>query len=143
MATQCYECLLILDSNRYARDPSGVAESVRQTIEKFGGEILVSRLWAEQKLAYPIKKHQKGTYWLTFFKMDSLRLKELNRAAQLNENIIRFLITNVDPRLIDTLVAHAEGRQAALAEQREQIAANLAAVAVDDVEETSEESVED
>jgi small subunit ribosomal protein S6 len=110
LATQCYECLMILDSNRYARDPGVAAESVRKMIELFGGEILVSRLWAEQKLAFPIKGHQKGTYWLTFFKMDSLRIKELNRAAQLNELLVRFMITNVDPRLIDTLVAHAQGK---------------------------------
>ena len=129
---------MILDSNRYARDPGVAAESVRKMIESFGGEILVSRLWAEQKLAFPIKGHQKGTYWLTFFKMDSLRVKELNRAAQLNELLVRFMITNVDPRLIDTLVAHAQGKTAAPnAESR------LAIDAVEDLDEDLEEVLED
>jgi small subunit ribosomal protein S6 len=129
---------MILDSNRYARDPGVAAESVRKMIESFGGEILVSRLWAEQKLAFPIKGHQKGTYWLTFFKMDSLRVKELNRAAQLNELLVRFMITNVDPRLIDTLVAHAQGKTTAPnAESR------LAIDAVEDLDEDLEEVLED
>ncbi|MFO0922321.1 MAG: 30S ribosomal protein S6 [Pirellulales bacterium] len=111
MAAQFYECLFIFDSNRYARDPGGVSESVTEAIVALGGEILVSRLWAEQRLAYPIDGHQKGTYWLTYFKLDSLRLKELNRAFQLSEPIVRFQVLKVDPRLVDALVAHAQGKQ--------------------------------
>ncbi len=107
MATQYYDCFFLFDSNRYNRDPGGVAASVQTSVEKFGGEILASRLWDERRLAYPINGHSKGTYWITYFKMDSLQLKDFNRDCQLNENIMRFLVTRVDPRLVDTLVAHA------------------------------------
>jgi small subunit ribosomal protein S6 len=100
--------LFLFDSNHYARDPGGVASSVQSLVTDLGGEILVSRLWAEQRLAYPIKGHQKGTYWLTYFQLDTLKLKELNRACQLNESLLRFLATRVDPRLINALVAHAQ-----------------------------------
>ncbi len=110
MAATVYECLFLLDSNRYARDPHGLPTQINQIIENIDGEILVSRLWAEQKLAYPIKGHRKGVYWLTYFRADSLRLKELNRACQLNENILRHLALKVDPRLVTTLVAHATGQ---------------------------------
>ena len=41
-----------------------------ELIEKAGGEILVSRLWEERRLAYPIKGQRKGTYWLTYFRLD-------------------------------------------------------------------------
>ena len=37
-------------------------------IEEAGGEMLVSRLWEERRLAYPIEGHRKGTYWLTYFR---------------------------------------------------------------------------
>lgn len=108
MATGIYECLFLFDSNHYARDPGGVAASVQSMIADLGGEILVSRLWAEQRLAYPIKGHNKGTYWLTYFRLDTLKLKELNRTCQLNESLLRFMFTKIDPRLIDALVAHAQ-----------------------------------
>lgn len=108
MASANYECLFLFDSNHYARDPGGIASSVQSLITDFGGEVLVSRLWAEQRLAFPIKGHQKGTYWLAYFKLDTLKLKELNRACQLNESLLRFLVTRVDPRLINALVAHAQ-----------------------------------
>jgi len=108
LASANYESLFLIDSNHYARDPGGIAGSVQSLITDLGGEILVSRLWAEQRLAYPIKGHNKGTYWLTYFKMDSLKIKEFNRACQLNESLLRFLVTRVDPRLINALVAHAQ-----------------------------------
>jgi small subunit ribosomal protein S6 len=108
LATGIYECLFLFDSNHYARDPGGVAASVQSMIADLGGEILVSRLWAEQRLAYPIKGHNKGTYWLAYFRLDTLKLKELNRTCQLNESLLRFMFTKIDPRLIDALVAHAQ-----------------------------------
>jgi len=110
LAANVYECLFLLDSNRYARDPHGVPTQINELIQGIGGEILVSRLWAEQKLAYPIKGHKKGVYWLTYFRADSLRIKEFNRACQLNENVLRHLALRVDPRLVDALVAHASGQ---------------------------------
>ncbi|MEO8494279.1 MAG: 30S ribosomal protein S6 [Planctomycetota bacterium] len=110
MAQNVYECLFILDPNRYARDPNGVSAAIPEMVEKFDGEVLANRLWNEQRLAYPINGHRKGTYWLTYFRLESTRLHEFNRACQLNENILRNLTIKVDPRLVDTLVAHASGK---------------------------------
>lgn len=111
MATHFYECLFIFDSNRYARDPGNTSAAITDAIENLGGKILVSRLWAEQKLAYPIDGHHKGTYWLTYFSLESTKLKELNRTYQLNENLVRYMFNHIDPSLIDALVAHAQGKQ--------------------------------
>jgi small subunit ribosomal protein S6 len=110
MAAVVYECLFLLDSNRYARDPHGIPNQINEMIQRVGGEILVSRLWAEQKLAYTIKGHKKGVYWLAYFRCDSVKLGALNRACQLNENILRHLTLRVDPRLVDALVAHTSGQ---------------------------------
>jgi len=106
-----YECMFILDSNHYARDPAGVAGRLPDMIEKLGGQILANRLWNEQKLAYSIKGHRKGTYWLTYFRLESTRLSEFTRACRLNESILRNLCLNVEPRLVDALVAHARGER--------------------------------
>ena len=73
--------------------------------------MLVSRLWEERRLAYPIKGHRKGTYWLTYFRVDSSRLTELNRECILSESILRSLVLKVDPRIVDALVAHAQSAQ--------------------------------
>lgn len=104
-----YECLFLLDSNKYARDANGVSRQVNQLIENCEGNIRASRLWNEQRLAYPINGQRKGTYWLTYFDMDPTRLSEFNRACQLNPNVMRHLVLKHDDRLADTLVAHARG----------------------------------
>jgi small subunit ribosomal protein S6 len=68
----------------------------------------------DRRLAYPIGQHRKGTYWLTYFKLDSMKLVELNRDFKLNDNIVRSLVLKVDPRLVDVLVQHALAGPAAL-----------------------------
>lgn len=107
MAKQVYEAMFIFDSNRFARDPGGVSGAVNSLIQKFGGEILAGRLWEERRLAYPINGQRKGTYWLTYFRLETKQLSEFNRELRLNESVLRSLVLKVDPRIVDALVAHA------------------------------------
>lgn len=109
LASNVYECMYILDANAYARNPAGAAESIQKLVDKVEGEMLASRLWNEQKLAYPIKGRYKGAYWLSYFRCESTRLGEFNRACQLNDIVLRHLAVKVEPRLVDTLVAAARG----------------------------------
>ena len=111
MTSNVYECMFLLDANRYARDPNGVSEQLPKMIEEFGGEVLASRLWNEQKLAYQINGQRKGAYWLTYFRMESRRVVEFNRACRLNDNVLRNLTLKVEPRLVEPLVAHARGQK--------------------------------
>ena len=109
MAQNVYENLVILDSNKYAQNPNELGAQIPNLVAKFGGEVLVSRLWTEQKFAYPIDGHKKGTYWLTYFRLDSLRLIEFSREIRINETILRDMTLKVDPRLVEALVEHAKG----------------------------------
>ena len=109
MATNVYEGLFIFDSDLYAKGADEVSNQVASIVEQLGGEVLLSRLWDERKLAYPIDGHRRGTYWLSYFRIDPSTIKDLTRQFQLKKSsgIIRFLILHVDPRLVDTLVEHA------------------------------------
>jgi small subunit ribosomal protein S6 len=104
-----YETLFLLNSNHYSRDPGGVSSAVNTLFEDAGGTVLASRLWQEQKLAYPINGQQKGTYWLTYAELDSDKLTEFNRACQLSEPVLRHLTLKVEPRLVEPMLAHARG----------------------------------
>ena len=110
MNTQCYDCFIIFDSNKFNRDPGGVSDKVHKCIEELGGEILASRLWEERRLAYPINGQNKGTYWITYFNIDTSKLTEFNRSCRLDENILRHLVLKVDPRLVEPLVSHTLGK---------------------------------
>lgn len=102
-----YEGLFILDSEQYSRNPEEVSSQIAKTIESFGGTVRVSRLWEERKLAYPVNGHKRGTYWLTYFRLDTAKVTELNRQFQLDGAILRFLLVKIDERLEEALVEHA------------------------------------
>ncbi len=108
MAANVYEGMYILDSNRYLRDSDGVTNQIESMIRKAGGEVLVSRLWEERRLAYPIKGQRKGTYWLIYFRLESGRINEIKRECQITDGILRTLFLKVDPRIVDAVVAHAQ-----------------------------------
>jgi small subunit ribosomal protein S6 len=103
--------MFILNPNAYAKNPSGAANTVEQLVASVGGKLLASRLWNEQKLAYPINGHRKGVYWLTYFEMESTEMPKFNRQCQLTDIVMRHLAIRIDPRLADTLVAVAKGEK--------------------------------
>jgi small subunit ribosomal protein S6 len=107
LAQNVYEGLIIFDSTRFGRDQDGVPGQVNALIEKLGGEMLVSRLWDERRLAYPINGQRKGTYWLTYFRLESTKLPELKLPCSINEDILRVLFLKIDPQIVEALVNHA------------------------------------
>ena len=118
MAQNVYECMVIFDSNKYAQNPSVLGGTIPDLVAKCGGEVLVSRLWQEQKLAFPIGSHKKGAYWLTYFRLDSLKPTEFNRELRINETVVRSLTLRVEPRLVDALGGTCQGRPTLAAGQR-------------------------
>ncbi len=104
-----YETLLILDSNHYARDPSGVGKQIEDIVTAAGGNVLVNRLWMEQKLAYPINKHQKGTYWLAYYEIEGPAIPKIDRALQLAEPVMRHMTIKLEPALVEPILDNARG----------------------------------
>ena len=91
MDQNVYEAMLIFDSNRFARDPGKLPKEIEESITSRGGEVLISRLWEDRKLAYPIRGQRKGTYWLIYFRANPDQIKPLNRQCEINEMILNSL----------------------------------------------------
>jgi small subunit ribosomal protein S6 len=106
--TNVYEAMIIFDSNRYARERAGLAAEVEKMIQAEQGEVLVSRLWEERRLAYPIAGQRKGAYWLIYFRGPSSMLTALNRQWEINENILRHLVLKIHPHIVDAVLEHAK-----------------------------------
>ncbi|HLA85375.1 MAG TPA: 30S ribosomal protein S6 [Thermoguttaceae bacterium] len=145
MATNVYEGMFILDSNRYGRSPESVVTQIPKMIEDAGGEVLVSRLWEERRLAYPINGHRKGTYWLTYFRAPGKEITGLERKCQLSETILRALFLRVDPRLVDAMIAHAQAGPTTSAPPAEDDKRRKRDVVADveDIEEVVVDAIED
>jgi small subunit ribosomal protein S6 len=104
-----YEGLFILDANRYSRDHEGLPRDLEGFITSAGGEVLVSRLWEERRLAYPIRGQRKGAYWLTYFRLSTQKVSEVTRQCEIKEGILRQLFVRLPESLVKHIVAHAKG----------------------------------
>lgn len=139
MAENVYEAMFIFDSSRFARDHAVLPGEVEQMIKAAGGNVLVSRLWEERRLAYPIRGHRKGTYWLIYFRAETSAVEPINRQCAIHEGILRQLVLQIHPHLVDLVLEHAQAGPA-------QPAAPAAAVvgrADDEVEDVEEVEVEE
>lgn len=143
MARNVYEAMFILDSIRFGHDPDGISGQLADLIRKAGGEILVSRLWEERRLAYPIKGQRKGTYWLIYLSLDGLQLVGLRRQFDITETILRYLFLKIEPRIVDALVAHAQSAPVPAVAPLEEapVAVAVADVVEDDVEVGEEDDI--
>jgi small subunit ribosomal protein S6 len=106
--TNVYEAMIIFDSNRFARERAGLSAEIEKMITEGKGEVLVSRLWEERRLAYAIKGQRKGTYWLIYFRGPSSMLTGLYRQWEIHDGILRHLVLKVHPHLVDVVLEHAK-----------------------------------
>jgi hypothetical protein len=56
--------------------------------------------------------HKKGLYYLTYFRTEGKNVVGIERECALNEMILRMLILNVDPKLVDAMLAMARDEHA-------------------------------
>jgi len=86
----------------------GVAGRIGEDDPGEGGEVLVTRLWEERRLAYAINGQRKGTYWLYYFRGPSSMLTALNRQWEIHDGILRHLVLKVHPHIVDAVLEHAK-----------------------------------
>jgi small subunit ribosomal protein S6 len=145
LAENVYEAMFIFDSNRFARDHAALPGEVEQMIKTAGGNVLVSRLWEERRLAYPICGQRKGTYWLVYFRSETSAIEPVNRQCAIHDGILRQLILQIHPHLVDAVLEHAQAGPAqpaaaeAVAAGAVAAAAAVAATGGTDKEEVKEE----
>ena len=107
--TAVYEGMFILDANKLARDRNGLPNVVNRLVEGAGGQIEVSRLWEERRLAYSINGQRKGAYWITYFRLPTDKVTELTRQCELQDGILRQLFVRLPAALVEPVLEHAKG----------------------------------
>ncbi|MBP8591429.1 30S ribosomal protein S6 [Candidatus Shapirobacteria bacterium] len=73
------------------KEEEKIREEVRKEIEKTA-KIEKEEDWGEKKLAYPVKKNERGHFYFYELKAEPKKIKALDGWLKLNENIIRYLI---------------------------------------------------
>jgi small subunit ribosomal protein S6 len=112
MAANVYECLFLLDPNKVAGDVPRAAEQIKAILERNHAEILASRPWDDRRLAYPIKNHKKGLYYLMYFRTEGKNLVTIEHDFRLSELVLRNLVLKIDTKLVETMLALARDEHA-------------------------------
>jgi len=75
--------------------PPTPEEVVNGLIEKVGGTVEHTLLWANRKLSYSIKGNQTGTYVLCWFSCEHTVPAELDREVSLSDRLLRHMLIAV------------------------------------------------
>lgn len=94
--TRTYEGMFLLDNEVVRAGWDSAKATVAGLLAKHGGKTLASRRWAERKLAYPIRRHKRGTYLLTYYEIAPEAISPLVRDLDINEVVLRYLLTRAD-----------------------------------------------
>jgi len=111
VAVHTYECLFLLDPNKWSADMEGVANQANGVLTRHGAEVLLTRPWGEHKLAYPISNFRKGVYLLTYFRAEAEALAAIEADVRLSEYILRKMIIKLHPHVAEDILAHYTNEQ--------------------------------
>ncbi|MFO7660558.1 MAG: 30S ribosomal protein S6 [Candidatus Cloacimonadaceae bacterium] len=87
-----YESMIILTPQLSQDEANKANEIVVSVITDNGGELIKTDVWGKRQLAYPINKQTEGFYYINYFKIDSEKIKDIQRMYNINESILRFIV---------------------------------------------------
>ena len=93
-----YETIFILDANLEEEPAQAALEKIKGIITQANGEILKVEDWGKRKLAYEVKKKDKGHYILIHFQGSPALLSELERNFRVMDAVIKFQSVRLDER---------------------------------------------
>ena len=91
-----YEGMFLVDSSLAGSDWDGINAAIRKILEKSKAEIVSIAKWDDRRLAYDIKGKSRGTYILSYFRVDGGRIQDIEKSVRLSEKIIRVLILSAE-----------------------------------------------
>ncbi len=93
-----YENILIVAPDCSKEEEEDLFRRVQANIEKLGGEVLRVDDWTVRKLAYPIKKKDKGHYFFMLLNMDEGAIVALDKFYRTIDPILRHMFVVADEK---------------------------------------------
>lgn len=91
-----YEILFIVRPDLEESKVKDVYKKLETVLTSNGANILSSKELGQKELAYEIKKHKSGYYFLINVESNVDAINEFDRVALISEEIIRHLIVKLD-----------------------------------------------
>jgi small subunit ribosomal protein S6 len=117
-----YELVYIVQPDATPEKEKDLQSRIGDLVTGSGGITLLWDDWGKRKLAYEIKKFQKGHYVLVNFLGDGKVIPELERTLRLDAEILRYLTVKVADDVTDVpqRIAEAKKEEAERARKREE-----------------------
>jgi len=100
-----YELVLVVQPTIEEEPLNALVAKITQTISDLQGQVHQVDSWGKRRLAYPIKKHREGFYFLIQAEMPTSAVRGLERSLKLMEDIMRYLVVR---QVVEPAPAKAE-----------------------------------
>ncbi|MFO7785797.1 MAG: 30S ribosomal protein S6 [Thermodesulfobacteriota bacterium] len=91
-----YETIFIANPDLSDEEYQAVLTRTREVIEKHKGVFVKLQEWGKQRLAYPIKRQDKGTYVLLNYCGEGGTSLELERFLKLDERVLKSMTVKLE-----------------------------------------------
>ncbi len=92
-----YELIFIVKPDLEENQMKAVNDSIKSLLESKKAKIAEAKEWGQKELAYEINKYKTGYYFYYLVEENgSDAVKEFDRVALINENIIRHIVVKVE-----------------------------------------------
>jgi small subunit ribosomal protein S6 len=108
-----YESVIILDPDLPDDDIQAFTNRYTELIRSYGGDIIKVDDWGLKRLAYLVKKREKGRYVFFDYAGVPELIHEMERQFKISEEVIKFLSIKLDQDLdLEAFKAEAEAKAA-------------------------------
>lgn len=95
-----YELTYIINSVISDDQVKDLVSRVSKFVEENDGELVEVDEWGTRRLAFPIQKKRNGYYVDMYFKAPGAIVPKLERALEIDDNILRYLTLRMDAKMI-------------------------------------------
>jgi small subunit ribosomal protein S6 len=95
-----YETVIIVPADFPDDEINGLSDRYKGIITNHKGLVMKIEKWGKRKLAYEIKKHNRGFYMLIDFAGQSAVVAELERNLKIDDRILKFMTVKKDDQVV-------------------------------------------
>jgi small subunit ribosomal protein S6 len=113
-----YETTVIVQPEISDEGSQAILGKLDAVLEERGATRLMCSDLGKRKLAYEIRKFQKGHYYVLSYLDDGKVVNEIERNLRIEESVLRFLTVRVEDEVLDIAARQEEARIAEVDQQK-------------------------
>jgi small subunit ribosomal protein S6 len=89
---------VLIDPRPTDEEVAALLQQLGEQVKGLGAEVTKIDNWGKRRLAYELRKQREGTYAVFEVSAEPATVKEFERQLRLNENVLRFVSTQIPIR---------------------------------------------